>query len=119
MLLTIDIGNTHITMGVFTGESLGPCWRMATARERTGDEYGLQLLGFFLQAGVAKDEIAAVAIASVVPPLTGVFVQACRDYLQREALVVDAGFSAGVWIWVWVSAVTIAGSSICRLQADT
>lgn len=96
MLLTIDIGNTHIAMGVFTGDSLGSRWRMATARERTGDEYGLQLLGFFRQAGVAKDEIAAVAIASVVPPLTGVFVGACRDYLQREALVVDAGVKTGV-----------------------
>jgi type III pantothenate kinase len=96
MLLTIDIGNTHISMGIFVEDTLGPRWRMATARERTADEYGLQLLGFFRQAGMATDDIAAVAIASVVPPLTSVFVQACRDYLRREALVVDAGVKTGV-----------------------
>jgi type III pantothenate kinase len=45
---------------------------------------------------VTTAELAAVAIASVVPPLTGVFVQACRDYLQRDALVVDAGVKTGV-----------------------
>ena len=44
MFLAIDIGNTHITVGVFTGETLGPRWRMETARGRTGYEYGLQLL---------------------------------------------------------------------------
>ena len=96
MLLTIDIGNTHITMGVFAGENLGPRWRMSTERYRTGDEYGLQLLGFYQHVGVSKDDIVAVAISSVVPPLTGVFVQACQDYLQLEALVVDAGVKTGV-----------------------
>ena len=96
MFLAIDIGNTHITVGVFIGESLGSRWRMATAGDRTGDEYGLQLLGFFQNGGISRDDIAAVAIASVVPPLTSVFVQICRDYLQREALVVDAGVKTGV-----------------------
>ena len=96
MFLAIDIGNTHITVGVFTGETLGPRWRMETARGRTGDEYGLQLLGFFQHGSISRDDIAAVAIASVVPPLTGVFLHICRDYLHQEPLVVDAGVKTGV-----------------------
>jgi type III pantothenate kinase len=37
-------------------------------------------------------------MASVVPPLTGTFVQACRDYLRCDPLVVDAGVKTGVRI---------------------
>ena len=99
MLLTIDIGNTNITIGLFTDDILGPRWRMATVRDRTSDEYGLQLLGFFDQAGVVKGSIKGVVIASVVPPLTRVFVQACQQYFQYDPLVVDAGVKTGVPIY--------------------
>ena len=34
MLLTIDIGNTNITLGLYEGETLGPRWRLATNHER-------------------------------------------------------------------------------------
>ena len=51
MLLAVDIGNTHITLGVFEGEKLGPRWRMATLIERTSDEFGLQMLGLFRHSG--------------------------------------------------------------------
>ena len=70
MLLAVDIGNTHITLGVFSGEKLGPRWRMATLIERTSDEFGLQMLGLFRHSGLQKDDIQAVIIASVVPTLT-------------------------------------------------
>ena len=53
MLLTIDIGNTNITLGLYNGESLGPRWRLATVHDRMPDEYGLQLLGLLTHAGLA------------------------------------------------------------------
>jgi type III pantothenate kinase len=31
MLLTIDIGNTNITLGLYEGNELGPRWRLATS----------------------------------------------------------------------------------------
>ena len=34
MLLTIDIGNTNITLGVYDAENLGPRWRIATDHDR-------------------------------------------------------------------------------------
>ncbi len=98
MLLTIDIGNTNVTIGLFAGDVLGPRWRMATARDRTCDEYGLQLLGFLDHAREAKGSIEGVVIASVVPPLTRVFVQACQKYFQYDPLVVNAGVKTGVSI---------------------
>ena len=45
MLLTIDVGNTNITMGVFEEEFLTGMFRMTTKRPRTSDEYGFTICG--------------------------------------------------------------------------
>lgn len=60
------------------------------------DEYGITLIGLLQHAGLAVSAIDAIAIASVVPPLTGTFVQACENYLGCTPLVVDAGVKTGV-----------------------
>ena len=41
MLLTVDIGNTNITLGVFEGKKLHVTFRMTTIQTRTSDEYGM------------------------------------------------------------------------------
>ena len=98
MLLTIDIGNTNITLGLYEGEALRSAWRLATAHERMPDEYGLQLLGLLEHAGCTPQDLTGAALASVVPPLTSTFLQACDKYLQQRPLVVDAGVKTGVRI---------------------
>ncbi|HLC05134.1 MAG TPA: type III pantothenate kinase [Anaerolineales bacterium] len=98
MLLAIDIGNTNITLGLYPEKEITHAWRLATAHERMPDEYGLQLLGLLEHADCAPGMIEAIALASVVPPLTGTFVHACRMYLNRSPFVVDAGVKTGVRI---------------------
>ncbi len=98
MLLTIDIGNTNITIGLYQGESLESHWRLATAHERMPDEYGLQLVGLLSHAGHGPRDLTGICMASVVPPLTGKLVEACRQYLDCAPLVVDAGVKTGVRI---------------------
>ncbi len=98
MLMTIDIGNTNISLGVYEGKELGPCWRVATDHNRMPDEYGLQIDGLLKHKNLAPGDITGVCMASVVPGLTGVFMQACREYLNLEPLVVDAGVKTGVKI---------------------
>ncbi len=98
MLLTIDIGNTNITLGIYEGDELGPRWRVATAHDPMPDEYGLQFLGLLDHAGIAPGDLTGLCLASVVPPLTGKIEEACRRYLGQEPLVVDAGVKTGVRI---------------------
>lgn len=98
MLLTIDIGNTNITLGLYEGEALRSAWRLATVHDRMPDEYGLQLLGLLEHAACTPQDLTGAAMASVVPPLTSTFLQACDKYLQRRPLVVDAGVKTGVRI---------------------
>lgn len=98
MLLTIDIGNTNLTIGLYRGKEMEAHWRLATDHSRMPDEYGLQLLGLLQHARHTPADLTGVALASVVPPLTGRVRQACREYLHQEALVVDAGVKTGIRI---------------------
>ena len=96
MLLAVDIGNTLITIGLYDGNAAGARWRLASDHERMPDEYGITLVQLFQRAGADLADVEGVAVASVVPPLTGTFRQVCRDYLGRDPLIVDAGVKTGV-----------------------
>ncbi len=98
MLLAIDIGNTNITLGLYRADEMKAAWRLATAHERMPDEYGVQMLGLLQHVDCEPGDVNAVVMASVVPPLTGTFQQACVDYIGQTALVVDAGVKTGVRI---------------------
>ncbi len=98
MLLTIDIGNTNLTLGLYEGDQLGAHWRLATDNNRMPDEYGLQFLGLLQNAGKTLKDIHGISLASVGPPLTGRGIQACREYIKQEPLIVDAGIKTGIKI---------------------
>ena len=98
MLLTIDVGNTNLTLGLYEGEELGRHWRLATDHARMPDEYGLQFLGLLENAGCSPENLKGVSLASVVPALTMRVVQACREYLKQEPLIVDTGVKTGIKI---------------------
>jgi type III pantothenate kinase len=98
MLLTIDVGNTNLTIGLYEGDQLAHHWRLATDHNRMPDEYGLQFLGLLEHAGESIKDLIGVSLSSVVPPLTGRVVQACHEYLKQEPLVVDTGVKTGIRI---------------------
>ena len=98
MLLTIDVGNTNLTLGLYPGKDIGPHWRLATDHQRMPDEYGLQFLGLLEHAGLTPAELSGICLASVVPPLTQRVVQACTQYLRQEPFLVDTGIKTGIRI---------------------
>lgn len=98
MLLAIDVGNTNIDLGVFDGESLVESWRLQTLRDRTSDELGLLVAGLFARASLDESRIGGIAIASVVPPLTGPMAAMVERYFGRTALIVDPTSNTGMTI---------------------
>ncbi len=98
MLLTIDVGNTNLTLGLYEANQLGPHWRLATDHDRMPDEYGLQFLGLLEHVGESANDLTGISLASVVPQLTQRVLQACREYLKQEPLVVDTGVKTGIRI---------------------
>jgi len=96
MLLVIDIGNTNTSLGVFDRENLLANWRLTTARERTGDEWGVHTRNLFALAGLDFKSIDAIAIASVVPPLNFTLKRMAEVYFQVTPLFVDHMIETGV-----------------------
>jgi len=96
MLLTIDIGNTNITLGAFDGEELRATWRLSTESRWQPDEYSVFLQSLLSMKGVAPADIDAVVICSVVPPLTVVFEEVSRTSFHTTPIVVGAGTKTGV-----------------------
>jgi type III pantothenate kinase len=96
MFLAIDIGNTNITLGIYQGEILGPKWRFASDHDKSPDEYGASILQAIGREGGIADNIQAIAIASVVPPLTHTLTVACEKYLQCQPFVVDSTVNTGI-----------------------
>ncbi len=73
MLLAIDIGNTHLVLGVFKGEQLVHSWRVVTRRNQTFDEYAVLFRNLFELEGISSKDIGGMIISSEVPPLKKTF----------------------------------------------
>lgn len=96
MLLTIDIGNTNIKIGVYQGERLTAHWRVTTERHRLADEYLVLLHNLFDLGGIDARDIDGCAISCVVPPLTGEFRTLCNKYFRVEPLMVNSNTPTGL-----------------------
>jgi len=94
MLLAIDVGNTHTVLGLYDGATLRRHWRLDSDRARTADEYGVVLRQLFAAGGTPV--IAGIVISSVVPPLTSVIDELCRNYLGTVPLLVGPGVRTGM-----------------------
>lgn len=96
MLLTIDVGNSNITLGVYKETELAADWRIRTQSKRTADEYGIMIRDLLAFAGMQFSEITGVAISNVVPPSVSSLLEFCRKYLGLEPYVVDPAGSHGI-----------------------
>ena len=100
MLLCIDIGNTHVVLGLFDAEALLHHWRIGTHRQDTSDECAATLRGLFELAGVDRAGVSDAIISCVVPPLQPIFERTCEKLLRRTPLVVGPGIRTGMPIRV-------------------
>ncbi len=88
MLLTVDIGNTNIVLGLFREREIIHHWRIDSNIRRTVDDYG-HLVCYMLERSVGAAGLDGMVIASVVPTLTYVFQKLSQRYFEREAVIVD------------------------------
>jgi type III pantothenate kinase len=97
-ILVIDLGNTNIVLGVYRGTELLNSWRLATARERTADEYGI--LARQLVGDPKQFSFEGAIVASVVPPLNSAMTFMVQKYFGIEPLFVEPGVKTGIAIHV-------------------
>lgn len=98
MLLAIDAGNTNVTLGVFRGPDLLDHRRLPTDDSRSSEEYAAQVRDLFEHSVINLNEIDAVVIASVVPPLNETLRQMVRDVFEVTPVFVDHTTDSGLQI---------------------
>jgi type III pantothenate kinase len=98
MLLTLDVGNTNVTLGVFAGKELRAQWRFATDLEKLADEYGVLISNLLRHENLTEADVDEAVLACVVPDLEPTFEQVCKRYFKVEPLHVTAGVRTGLRI---------------------
>ena len=96
MLLTIDVGNTNITMGAFEGDELRFVSRLATERARTEDQYAVELKNIFALYEISPADFEHSVLGSVVPELTAALCSAVQRVTGTNPLVLSPGVRTGL-----------------------
>ncbi len=96
MILTIDIGNTNVVLGLFNEEQIIESWRLNTDSARTIDECWVAVKLLAQDAGHDLQTIAAVVIGSVVPKETFVFKKMCDHYLNITPFEINGSINLGI-----------------------
>lgn len=96
MLLAIDVGNTQTHLGAFDGERLVEHWRLQTRAGATGDELAERVKGFLGLREMGLQDIDAVCVSSVVPPLGAQYEQMTERYLDAGFLAIEPGVKTGM-----------------------
>jgi type III pantothenate kinase len=96
VLLTVDIGNSHTTIGVFAGDVLQCEFRLGTRRTWTRDEFAVSLRGSLELAGLRPEQLSDGVLACVVPPVQRAVVEALVQYSKIDPLIVGPGVRTGM-----------------------
>ncbi|MFF2143400.1 type III pantothenate kinase [Kitasatospora sp. NPDC058190] len=100
MLLTIDVGNTQTTLGLFDGEDVVEHWRISTDPRRTADELAVLLQGLMGNHAAAREAaVEGLAICSSVPAVLHELREVTRRYYgDVPAVIVEPGVKTGVHV---------------------
>lgn len=96
MILVFDVGNTNIVLGVYDNRELTQHWRVSTDELRTADEYAVIIKNLFDLSGLKFEDMKAVVISSVVPPVMPTLESLTRKYFGFDPLVVGPGVKTGM-----------------------
>jgi type III pantothenate kinase len=91
VLLAIDVGNTSTVFGLFDGGVLSDHWRLATDRERSGDE-----LGALYRSFLELDAVDGICLSSTVPQLVRAYTDFAGRYTSAELLELGPGVKTGI-----------------------
>ncbi|MDH5298927.1 MAG: type III pantothenate kinase, partial [Desulfobulbaceae bacterium] len=98
MLLAIDVGNSHMVIGLFKDDRLRYHWRVNTNRDSTGDELAALFHSLFALEELTFEHVHGIIIASVVPPMQSAWTTFSRKHLELDPLFVNETVAAGMVI---------------------
>ncbi len=96
MLLAIDVGNSNIVLGIFSGDEIKLNRRISTFPQRTSDEFSLLIEGFLTLSKIKLRQIDSAIISTVVPPLVAPLREMIKNLFNIDPLFVEPGIKTGL-----------------------
>ena len=96
MLLTVDIGNTNITLGAYDGNVLSFTARLATDTKKTSDQYAVDIKNLLELYNLGFEDIEDCIIASVVPQVGSSISKAVSKLCHIVPLMLGPGVKTGL-----------------------
>ena len=91
MLLAVDVGNTQTALGLYRDEELVDHFRLATDRNRTGDELGVTLAALF-----DLEDVEGICLSTTVPALEREWERVAERWLKAPLLTLGPGVRTGI-----------------------
>ncbi len=96
MLLTVDIGNSNITLGAYDGNILTFTARLATSVSKTADQYAVEVRDILSLYHIDPDEIEDCIISSVVPAVGTALSGAVSKLFHIVPMMLGPGVKTGL-----------------------
>ena len=96
MILTVNIGNTHITVGGYEQDTLIFCGRLHSDPAATVEEYAIRLVNLLQLYEASPAQIEGGILGSVVPMLSGRVLAALQLLCKARILTVGPGLKSGI-----------------------
>ena len=119
MILTVDVGNANIVIGVVKNEKILFDAKLRTDITKTSDEYCIDLKMLMEVYKIQPEQIQGAIIASVVPQVLNSMQSAVRKLTGKAPLVVGPGLKSGLNIQIENPAQTgadLVASAVAALQ---
>ncbi|MDD6021988.1 MAG: type III pantothenate kinase [Acutalibacteraceae bacterium] len=100
MLLTVDMGNTNITIGAYENDSLRFVSRLSTIRGKTADQYAIEFNQIFRLHSASAESFSGSIISSVVPELTETVCDTIEKVTGTVPMIVGPGIKTGINILI-------------------
>jgi len=100
VLLTVDIGNSNLSLGIFQGNVLRMKGKISVKSSRSADEFAAILYDLLRMHGISSEAVTGCMLASVVPGLTGLVEEAVHKAVGADVLRVGPGIRTGFRIGI-------------------
>lgn len=100
MILTVDVGNTNIVLGVWEDSKLRFVSRVQTEREKTEDGFAIEIKSILSLYEVSPQKIEGAIISSVVSQISTAIAHAIEKLTGKKPLLVGPGVKTGLNILI-------------------
>lgn len=96
MIVAVDVGNSNISIGAYSGSGLLFLSRISTDANATADEYAVKFRHIFDLYGHSEAEMEGAIVSSVVPPLSPKLYQALKLLKDIRVFTIGPGLKTGL-----------------------